>query len=187
MNVYDFDKTIYRGDSTAGLVLYCFVKRPRCLISLPRTAVCGLLYVLRLMEKQTFKQNMFHMFALIPDSEQVISDFIESHKDHIKDWYLRQQEEDDVVISASPEFLIVPFCRALGIRTAMASPVDLSTGIYHGKNCHGKEKVRRFYEVFPEGKIDAFYSDSYSDTPLAEIADKAYIVKGEKLEDWRKR
>ena len=30
----------------------------------------------------------------------------------------------------------------------------------------------------------AFYSDSYSDEPLALLADKAYIVKGEELIDW---
>ncbi|MBQ7745742.1 MAG: polysaccharide biosynthesis protein GtrA, partial [Ruminococcus sp.] len=58
------------------------------------------------------------------------------------------------------------------------------TGIYDGVNCHGKEKVRRFYEVFPDRKIEEFYSDSYSDSPLAEIADKAFMVDGEKVTKW---
>ena len=66
----------------------------------------------------------------------------------------------------------------------MASRVDRQTGFYDGINCHGKEKVRRFYEVFPDGKIDEFYSDSYSDSPLAEIADKAFMVNGEKVTKW---
>ncbi len=184
MNVYDFDKTIYRGDSTAGLVLYCFQKRPLCLLSLPRTGICGLLYLLGIMKKKTFKQNLFHMFAYIPDSREVIEAFIASHKDHIKEWYLRQQKEDDVIISASPEFLIIPFCRALGIDAVMASPVELSTGRYRGENCHGEEKVKRFFKVFPDGKIDEFYSDSYSDAPLAGLAAKAYLVKGDILKDW---
>ena len=39
--------------------------------------------------------------------------------------------------------------------------------------------------MFPNGKIEEFYSDSYSDTPLAEIAEKAYIVTGEELTDWK--
>ena len=47
-----------------------------------------------------------------------------------------------------------------------------------------KEKVRRFYEEFPDGKIDEFYSDSYSDTPLAEIAKTAYMVDGSNISQW---
>lgn len=66
----------------------------------------------------------------------------------------------------------------------MASRVDRKTGLYSGINCHGKEKVRRFYEVFKNEKIDEFYSDSYSDTPLAEIAQKAHIVKKNQISDW---
>ena len=97
---------------------------------------------------------------------------------------MKQKKSDDVIISASPEFLLEPIIKKLDISTLIASRVDKHTGLYDGINCHGKEKVRRFYEVFPDGKIDEFYSDSYSDTPLAEIADKAYIVKGEELSEW---
>ena len=39
----------------------------------------------------------------------------------------------------------------------MASKVDMHSGKYSGVNCHGKEKVKRFYEAFPDGKIDNFY------------------------------
>ena len=107
------------------------------------------------------------------------------HRAKIKKFYLNQQKDDDVIISASPEFLLEPICQSLGIRFLMASRVDKNTGVYDGENCHGKEKVRRFCEIFPNGKIGEFYSDSYSDTPLAEIAEKAFIVKGETLEDWK--
>ena len=66
----------------------------------------------------------------------------------------------------------------------MASNVDKFTGKYDGINCHGKEKVRRFYEVWPDGVIDDFYSDSYSDDPLARISKRAFLVKGDKLLKW---
>ncbi|MBF1089242.1 MAG: haloacid dehalogenase-like hydrolase, partial [Solobacterium sp.] len=35
-------------------------------------------------------------------------------------------------------------------------------------------------------KIENFYSDSYSDTPLARIAENAYLVKGDNLLPWDK-
>ncbi len=184
MNVYDWDNTIYRGDSTAGFIRYCFVKRPKCLLSLPRTAVCGLLYVLHLMPKKTFKQNMYHMFTYISDMESLVEEFTGSHMDHVKQWYLQQQRQDDMVISASPEFLIGSFCRRLNIRYMMASVVDINTGIYTGENCHGREKVNRLRETYPGAMIDEFYSDSRSDAPLALEAKKAFIVKGDERKPW---
>ena len=66
----------------------------------------------------------------------------------------------------------------------MASRVEKTTGKYNGLNCHGAEKVKRFYERFPSGVIDEFYSDSLSDTPLAKISHKAYIVKNNDRTEW---
>lgn len=51
------------------------------------------------------------------------------------------------------------------------------------KNCKGEEKVFKYKKLFND-KINKFYSDSYSDTPLAKIAQKAYMVKGNKIYDW---
>lgn len=102
----------------------------------------------------------------------------------VKPFYRERHREDDVVISASPEFLIRPACAQLGIRHVLGSPVDKYTGRFSGPNCHGAEKVRRFYAAFPGGKIDEFYSDSYSDQPLADLAKRAFLVRGEAVLAW---
>ena len=90
--------------------------------------------------------------------------------------------------SSTTFFIAATFSRSILPPTLsiwmMASVVDKKTGIYTGENCHGKEKVRRFYERYPQGKIEEFYSDSYSDTPLAKLAKRAYIVKDEEISDW---
>ncbi len=70
-----------------------------------------------------------------------------------------------------------PICERLGIKNLMASKVDKHTGLYDGENCWGEEKVKRLYEKFPNAKCEEFYSDSLSDTPLAELADKAMDYK----------
>ena len=184
MNVYDFDNTIYRGDSTADLVFWLLRKRPASLRSLPRTAWYALKWGIRGCDKLTFKTNLYHMFTYIPDMEALTDEFVASHLDRIKPWYREQQKEDDMIISASPEFLIGRFCKAAGIRNVMASKVDIHTGVYDGINCHGKEKVRRFRELYPDAHVEEFYSDSRSDTPLAELADRAYLVKGDKRTPW---
>lgn len=184
MNVYDFDNTIYRGDSTVDLVFWCIRKRPSCISTLPKTALYGVLYGLRIKDKLTFKKTLYRLFAAIDDMDAVTDEFVRTHLYKIKPWYKAQQKEDDTVISASPEFLIRRFCEAIGIKHVMASRVDIHTGAYDGLNCHGEEKVRRYREVFGDAPIDEFYSDSYSDTPLAKLAAKAYLVKGDKRLPW---
>lgn len=80
----------------------------------------------------------------------------------------------------------MPACERVGIKNVMASVVDKESGKYTGINCHGEEKVRRFFERYKDGIIDEFYSDSYSDTPLARLAvSESYIVKGERLMKWK--
>lgn len=184
MNVYDFDNTIYRGDSTFHFVLWLFRRRPLTLLSLPRTAVCGLLYGLRQMEKLQFKQNLYHMFVYVKDMDAAVQEFADSHMDHIKGWYAEQQKEDDLVISASPEFLIRAMCSRAGIRHVMASRVDMHSGIYDGLNCHGEEKVRRYGEAFHGVRPAGFWSDSLSDSPMACLAEEAWLVRGDARSPW---
>ena len=62
--------------------------------------------------------------------------------------------------------------------------MDIHSGKISGENCHDEEKVRRFYEVYPDGEIDAFYSDSLADTPLASIAKHAFLVKKGIMSAW---
>ena len=184
MNVYDFDNTILRGDSSARFFAFCLGHYPRMWADIPAQAANGLMFALRLKPKQAFKQRMFHYLALIGDVDAAVDAFWQANFRRIKAWYPPRHREDDVVISASPEFLIRPACHRLGIRCVIGSPVDKHTGHFLGPNCHGKEKVSRFYARFPGGQIDEFFSDSHSDDPLAALAKRAWLVKGERLTPW---
>ena len=183
MNVYDFDNTILRGDSSARFFAWCLRHCPRMWLDIPAQAANGLLFLTRLRPKQAFKQRMFGFLQLI-DVDAALEGFWRDNLPRVKDWYRAAHRPDDVVISASPAFLIRPACEALGISEVMGSPVDRHTGRFSGPNCHGAEKVRRFREVFPDGVIDNFYSDSHSDDPLAALAKQAWLVKGERIKAW---
>ena len=184
MNVYDFDNTILRGDSTARFYAYCLLHRPRMWLDLPGQLVNALLFVLKKRPKQVFKQRMLHFLALIGDVDATVDAFWAKNMARVKSWYYEKCRPDDVVISASPEFLVRLPCERLGVACVMGSPVDKHTGVFSGPNCHGAEKVRRFREVYPDAQIEEFFSDSYSDSPLAELAQKAWLVKGDALLPW---
>lgn len=75
----------------------------------------------------------------------------------------------------------------LNIKNLIASDVDSRTGNFRSKNCYGEEKVERFRKRFPDVVIEEFYSDSYSDLPMAAISQRAFIVKGEEINEWTEK
>lgn len=185
MNVYDFDKTIYKNDSTADFFLYCLRKHPKIIKLIP-SIMSGFVkhYILKKCTKTDFKEKIMK-FVLYIDYQKDIKDFWNKNKHKIKKFYIDQQKPDDVIISASPAFVLEPICKELGIGNLICSRVDVKTGKYTGLNCHGEEKVARYREVFGSTAVQEFYSDSKSDTPMALIAEKAYLVKGDKITDWK--
>lgn len=183
MNVYDFDKTIYRGDSTVDFYFYALKKKPLLLRYAPLQALGFLLYGLKRIDKTGLKEYFFRFLRGI-DAEAFAESFWQQRLSGIHTWYLEAQAEDDVIISASPSFLLRPACRMLGIKHLIASEVDPATGKFLGPNCRGEEKPRRFRAKFGEASIDKFYSDSASDLPMARLAKQAYMVEDGRIREW---
>ncbi len=180
INVYDFDNTIYRGDSSVDFFRHCAAKYPRAYWSVLAASPWLLAMALGLADKTRVKQRIYRYLRCVPDVREEVERFWLTHDGNLKDWYFAQKREDDLIISASPEFLLEPLMRRLGLRL-IASRVDAGTGVYEGLNCHGEEKVRRMREAYPAVQIDGFYSDSRSDAPLAKLARQAYLVKGDAI------
>jgi phosphoserine phosphatase/putative flippase GtrA len=184
MDVYDFDHTIYRGDSSFDFFIFILRKKPYLAALLPVQLWGIMLYLFHLITKETMK-SYFFMFVRFISVEAMTIRFWEKHIGKIKLWYLRQKQNTDVIISASPKFLLAPVVRDYLHCTLIASEIDPKTGAYNGKNCWGDEKARRFKDIYPNAKIDRFYSDSYSDAPLAGIAHQSFMVKGDDIVPWQ--
>ncbi len=184
MNVYDFDKTIYPQDSSVEFYLYNLKRKPSISIYWLSMAIAALKYKLKLIPKTEMKIVFYSYFKMI-DVEKNAKEFWESRFSKINDFYLKQKDESDVIISASPEVLLNPICDQLGVKL-IASRVDAKTG-FSQENCYGAEKVKRFREQYPDANIESFYSDSLSDSPLADISEKAYLVLGQEIKDWPKK
>lgn len=184
MNVYDFDKTIYKKDSSVQFYLYVIIRKPivffKCIWGQLRAI---LLYKAGKIEKEQMKEKYFSFLSYI-NVEDMVSRFVEKELKNINKWYLTKKKEDDVIISASPEFLVKAFANRLGIKNVIASDVDFQTGVYRGKNCYGAEKERRFQSVYGDMEINEFYTDSYSDLPLAKRAKKAFRVKNKRIQNF---
>ena len=184
MNTYDFDKTIFYPDSSTLFYKYCLKKYPLAVArTLPGTAAKAIKYALKSIKTKELKEQLFSYLRYIPDVDAAVEAFWKENIQRIGDWYLKQKKDDDVIISASPFFLLKPVCDMLGVRL-IATPMDKNTGKIMGENCHDSEKVRRFYEEYPGAHTEEFYSDSLTDSPMAEIADKAFMLNKHKLSPW---
>ena len=184
MNTYDFDKTIYVVDSSVAFYKYCLAKYPFAVLrTVPRTLCTALAYLARRTDMTHLKEQLFSFLRYI-DADTAVKDFWAKKFDGVGEWYLAQKKDDDIIISASPEFLLEPVAKRLGVRL-IGTRMDKKNGCIDGLNCRDKEKVRRFPEQYPGAHTECFYSDSLSDTPMAEIADRAFLVNRGRLSPWK--
>ena len=187
MNVYDFDKTIYDGDSTLDFYFFSLKKNPMLIRFLPIQIIGFIKYMFGLCPKLHFKEKFYSFLRGINDIDSMVDAFWNENQNKIKSWYLDAKEESDVIISASPEFLLEPICSKIGIKHLIASEVNKNTGLCEGENCYGEEKVLRFKNYFEEemhSKVNKFYSDSLSDAPISLLAKERYIVNGNNIVEW---
>lgn len=185
MNVYDFDGTIYHGDSTLDFFLYSLRRYPTLIKHIPFQVRGYILYKFGKLTKTQFKECFFQFLADI-DTDKMVTAFWKQNNSRIYLWYKKQQKQDDIIISASPEFLLRPLCQQLGVQCLIASKVDESSGKFIGENCKGMEKVHRLVAEFGNCNIDNFYSDSVSDLPLAKLAKHAFLVRNGMIIPWQK-
>ena len=178
MNIYDFDNTILKGDSSIKLIKYSFVRHP---ILLTISSFKALKEYIKGSSLGNVKSELFSFVKKLPDLDGYINNFILKNKKYIKQFYLERQKDNDVVISASFDFWIIPFCHSIGIKNVIATKYDIKKGCIIGNNCKGEEKVKRFKEKYQKVIVNEAYSDSLSDLPMFKMAKKAYLVKGEKI------
>lgn len=183
MNIYDFDKTIYDGDSTLDFYLFVLARNCTLIRYFPKQIFYMILYYSNIVTKEKYKETFFSFLKGIKNIEKEIEEFWLKNEKKIKRWYLIQKDKKDVIISASPEWLLKPIIDKLEINL-IATKVDKKTGKFHSLNCYGKEKVKRFKKEFPNGVVENFYSDHQSDTPMFLISQNAWLVQGERIIKW---
>lgn len=184
MNVYDFDNTIYDGESSVDFFMFCIKRDKKLWTLLPVMGVKLVKYKMCLITidelKRCAEKYAWRFIESVENVEGFVKEFWELKSHKIKDYYIKQKKDDDVVISASCSFLLNDICKRLGIKTCICSEIDTKTGKFK-QICFRSNKVDLFYKNFPDGVIDNFYTDSMNDKPLIEISKNAYLVKGDKL------
>lgn len=183
--MYDFDNTIYDGESCFDLFLFYLRRKPGLLLLLPKVVVAFAKYKRGEVTVNDFltayAPQVEQMLGEIPDIEGDMRLFWDKHQNKIKPFYEELRREDDLLITAGPDFSVREICRRLGIGQYLASRVDLQTGkiLHFNLREHKKEE---FHRVYPDAQIQKVYTDSpKNDRFLIDLAQEAYLVKGNKI------
>lgn len=185
MNVFDFDNTIYDGESTLDLFFFYIVRKPWMVKLLPT--------VLKAFKRYkkgdvTLAEALEHYAPLIEkdalrvfDFENDPPKFWDRHMKKIKPLYEELRSDDDLIITASPDFNVEEICKRLKIKRYLATKINRKTGRIEFANLR-ENKIKAFVENYGNEKIENFYTDSpENDAPLISLSENAYLVKKNKV------
>lgn len=185
MNIYDFDNTIYDGESIYDFFIEFMKINPSFVRFLPKIIFAFAKYKLG---KVTVQQMLSDYVPLIEKCfceydnwEEFTQKFWDSHMHKIKSFYSEVRKEDDLILTASPDLTIDEIAKRLGIRNVVCSQIDKETGKIK-RICMRENKIRYLKEDFGDVEIDDFYTDSIkNDGFFAGYAKRVFIVNGNKI------
>lgn len=186
MNIYDFDNTIYDGESALDFFFSYIKVRPAAARLIPKVLIATAKYELG---KMTVQQALKDYAPLIKeficeydDWEGFTVNFWDNHMHKIKSFYNEVRKDDDIILTASPELTIKEIASRLGIKNIVCSKVNYETGEIT-RLCMRQNKITALREDFGDNiEIDDFYTDSLkNDSFIAKKAKRVFLVKGNKI------
>ena len=116
------------------------------------------------------------------DFENDPPQFWDRHMKKIKPFYNEVRSDDDLIITASPDFNIEEICKRLKIKRFLASRINRETGRIEFANLR-ENKIKAFIEAYGDCEIENFYTDSpENDAVMIEKAKHAFVVRKNKIE-----
>ena len=108
MTLYDFDKTVYHGDCTVNFFRHCIRRKPYLLFGTYKPVLGFIAYKLGLKKKEYFKERFFFFVKAFKDIDAEVRAFWGKEEKNVCTWFKDKVQPDDVIVSASPEFLVRP-------------------------------------------------------------------------------
>ena len=199
--VYDFDKTIYGGETGTNFFKFYFKKFPlKSLVFIILYVEEILFYIFKQIKLKQLKERFFRFLEGHSKEEidKLVTEFWEVEKNKIYNWAKDELAENKkqvdlvVVTSASPKFIIEKFLLDFGYDLVFGTEFvkfdnDRFISKIYGENNKNDEKVKKLKIWAKKQKISfeilKFYSDSIADKPLYDLAkEKVWVNKGEKIE-----
>jgi len=183
MQVFDFDNTIYNGESAVDFSTLLFKKNYKLIIYLPTALKIGIKYKLCNLDKEEFNYSINKLSSLFYDNKDLIKKesviFWENNKNKLNKNVIKLINKDDVIVTSTFNFIIDPIKNILPTKNIICSDIDLDNRCINSLNFR-EDKVINFRKLYKED-IDNFYTDSYNDKPLMNISENVFLVRNNKI------
>ncbi|EXM37454.1 phosphoserine phosphatase [Ruminococcus albus SY3] len=184
MKVFDFDNTLYHGESSIDLAFYLIRRNKRILLYVPSILINLAKYKMCLVDREKAEQEINDFLKVAVKDKYEAAEIVESFWDEnsyrLDENMIKRVRKDDVIITAGPDMLIDGIKDKLGTDNIISSIIDPDKRemVYFN---FGENKAKRYKEVYGDTPIESFYTDSFNDKPLMKLATKVYIVEKGRL------
>ena len=185
MKVFDFDNTIYNGESMVDFFHFVIKKKEKFKKYEGLVDKLLFLYKHNLLPMKLVKHyinkysNELDVNVTNDKIKSTIDEFWKTHKDKIDKEMIKKISKDDVIMTASVDILIDPIKKELKTKNIYTSITDIENKDLKFI-CYSENKLKKFQEIYKDKFIDELYTDSYADKPLMSISKKVYMVNKEK-------
>ena len=169
--VYDFDKTLYDGETGVNFSMFYLKKYPvRSILFLMKYSKDLIFYLLKIINLTTLKERYFKFLERHSKSEieELVDGFWETKRNKIYSWTREELEKNKkecemvIVSSASPLFLIENFLLSLGYDKVFGTNFvndgkkgkETFVAKIDGENNKGKEKVKKLDEWAKKNELE---------------------------------
>lgn len=179
MQAFDFDNTIYKGESSFDFAVFVIKKNKKLLKYLPGVLKILISYKVCKLNVDEFQKALDKYTKVFLENKEDIQKLTkEFWMMHEKNLYLNMLEKikfNDVIITTSPDFLMEGIKKRLKTKHILCTKTDLKKGKIIYLNFH-ENKVKSFKKAYPKKKVKTFYTDSYNDKPLMDFSENVYLV-----------
>ena len=184
--VFDFDNTLTYRDTLLGFYVHC--NRGSQLVLVCKLGIYlafALLHKLSLLSNDALKHLGVRLF-LRGASEKWIRDKAREYSGQIElncvyHDYLSRFDSVYIVTASFREYVehVFPNQKVIGSELMYRDGKVAAVRV----NCHGKTKVKMLKSAGVD-QCDCFFTDSRKDLPVAQIATKAFLVRGDEVLPW---
>lgn len=185
MNAFDFDNTIYDGESIYDFFVFCLIKNKKLLKFFPKV-------IKKLIEYKLNKISIDKIYDLSSSIinyavktsnykiEELVKLFWKKNIKKLKPEILKLVKKNDLIITGCPDFLINYISDKLNTKNIISTKYNVLESKVEFINL-GQNKVLQYKKIYGDKKIDNFYTDSFVDTPFMKYSKNVYFVKKNKI------
>ena len=179
MKVFDFDNTLYDGESLVDFFEFLCDKKDELRKYKKLVRIMLKLYEMNmlpmsLLRKELNKHKNDVSFST-SNIDKYVNEFWDKNRHKLNKDLIKLINKDDLIITASLDVLLNPIRKELKTKHIISSIANIEKKDIDFI-CYKENKVLKYKELYKKELIDVLYTDSYADKPLMDISKKVILI-----------